>query len=292
MPWWIFSVIALVAMSLYSVLFKKALNFNIGQQKILFYVFLLSLLGYIFLNSRSSALMPANNLTLYLAWGILVGALSVAGNLLEAKATKLSPNPGYVQRTKSANVLLILFASYLLFGARLNLQSLVGVVLIFGGLLMLLEPGKQLKEGQGKWRPFAIGAMFVFAAMILSVKQMSNLGFSPTQNLIVLFFFATLGFFFTNNNKRDLIKMSWPHLALILVLAAVAFAANLFNFTALKLTSNAGYSQAIFNSNAAFTTVLASLILPRGQGGEVNYRRWLGAFVVVLGDIIIAMSTG
>ncbi len=60
-------------------------------------------------------------------------------------------------------------------------------------------------------------------------------------------------------------------------------------FTAVTLAPNAGYAQAIFNTNVVLTTVLSSFVFSEEEGGEFNLLRWLGVLVVIIGIVLIVI---
>ena len=55
-------------------------------------------------------------------------------------AVSTAPNPGFVLSFLSASSVFVLFASYFLFGSELGLQKVIGVVIVFSGLVLISLP--------------------------------------------------------------------------------------------------------------------------------------------------------
>ena len=63
---------------------------------------------------------------------------ATVGNLCDVEAVKLSPNPGYASALKSGQILIITFASVLLFkDTTLSMQGITGVALVLAGVVLL-----------------------------------------------------------------------------------------------------------------------------------------------------------
>ncbi len=295
MAWYGYSLIALFANSLYTITQKWALNHNINKTKLLTYIFIglfFCYLGYNLIIDFSGLQLQLQSTNFYL-WGTLVAFLSLAGNIAHIKALSESPNPGYVQSIVITNSLVVLVFSAIIFNAPITAIKFVGIAMVLFGLyLLIINNSKKDKKTFG-WQIPAILAMLFYGGMFLVVKQMTNIGVTPAQILLVLFLFAAIGFLIISRFQKVTLRFENEPKILILsiVLAIViAFVANLLNFIAIKLVSNPGYSAAVFNSSVVLTLFFSSLIFAKKTGGEFNLKKWLAVFVTVIGVIIIILS--
>ncbi len=287
MPWYIYSFLALFIGSFGAIAQKWALNLKVNKIKFLTIVFTGLLICY-FLYSLNDLtnLVTSPKFLIYLEWGFVAGALSFSGNLAGLKAYEESPNPGYVQAITSVNAILILVAAAVLFGSPVGWVKLLGSIIIILGLFPLLDHRSAKKTGF--WQVASLLSMLSYGAMILVAKQMGNLGFSAREILLVLFFFATIGFGILYGLKGRSINHSTSkkvYLPTILYIL-IAFVANLLVFTAVNLAPNAGYSSSIGNASVILILIFSIIFFPKDKGGEFNLFRWLGAFMIVLGVIL------
>lgn len=266
---------------------KWALNLKVNKIQFLTYVFTGLLIFYFIYNlNHLSDLITSSTFYLYLVWGLLAATFSMIGNIAGLFAYEKSPNPGYVQVVASLNTILVMFAAVILFGSSISFLKVIGAVVSILGLIPLFYRKIDLSPDHG-WQLPAILAMLSYGAMFLVVKQMSNLGFSAAEILLVLFFFASIGFWILHFKKKPE-RSSNQYLIItpIIVYILVAFFANLFNFTAVNIAPNAGYVLTIGNFGIILVLVLAMIFFPKEKGGEFNLIRWLGALLVVAGVIL------
>jgi len=208
------------------------------------------------------------------------------GNIAGLFAYEKSPNPGYVQVIVSLNAILVMFAAVILFGSSISSLKVIGAVVSVLGLIPLFYRKNHQNFDHG-WQLPAILAMLSYGSMFLVVKQMSNLGFSAAEVLLVLFFFASIGFWILHFMRKPKPSNSrYPIFIPIIVYIFVAFFANLFNFTAINIAPNAGYVLTISNLNVILVLILAIMFFPSNKGGEFNLIKWLGALIVVAGVIL------
>jgi len=293
MPWYGYALIAFFFSPWYSISQKWALNLKIHRTKLLTYTFIglfLCYLGYNLLTDYH-ALLSAMSSKEFILWGLLVAALSLVGNILQIKAFKEAPNPGYVQAVIASNILVVLILSAVIFDSPITSQKLIGVLIVLFGLYLLLI--EKTKRSRSSWRLPAFSAMLCYGLMFLVVRQMTNLGISPAQVLLALFSFAAIGFLVIGRlEKVPLVLEETPRLVIIpLVLAiVVAFGTNLLNFIAIKLVSNPGYSTAVFNSAVVPTLLLSRIVFPKEGGGEFNLTKWLGAIVTISGVVLVILG--
>src|SRR4030043_855237 len=191
MPWYIFSFIALITGSFYGLSKKWALNLKISPERLLLYLVSGAFLAYFLYNFPNlSNLIHQENFLVLLGWGFIIAVFSFSGNLLDMYATKNAPNIAYAESLKSTNAILITVASVFLFDSPVSWVKILGMIIISLGLLPLLLSKSEVKEGQ--WKLPAFIALFLFAAMILTVRHLGNPGFEAQEILLILFFFATI----------------------------------------------------------------------------------------------------
>lgn len=292
MSWYVYSLIALVTSAAYSLFQKWSLNLGIRRERFLLIIFSGLFIGYLIYNWPGlPGLFAQPDINVYLLWGLLAATLSFFGNLLSVQAIKLAPNPGYPNAINSTNALVIMIVSFFIFGSSLNWLKVLGAVIISFGLWEMMRQ-KDKQAGAG-WPYLALAAMLFFAGMVLVIKKMALLNFSPAQILLVLTFFAAIGYiglnlFLPKRKKRTKVPaIIFLPVTLVVILSLVA---NLVNVIALKLAPNAGYSQAIMNGQTVLLLFLSALFFPSDRGGEFNAKRWLGALLVISGVVLIILG--
>ena len=287
MPWYIYALLAVAIGSFGGILQKWALNLKVNKLQFLAYVFTGLLIFYFFYNiNHLSSLITSPAFNLYLLWGFLAAIFSMIGNIAGLFAYEKSANPGYVQVVASLNTILVMFAVVILFGSSISFLKVIGAVISVLGLIPLFYRKNNLNSHHG-WQLPAILAMLSYGAMFLVVKQMSNLGFSAAEILLVLFFFASIGFWILHLKKRPKpVNSRYPIFIPIIAYILVAFLANLFNFTAINIAPNAGYVLTIGNLGVILVLILAIIFFPSDKGGEFNLAKWLGALLIILGVIL------
>ncbi len=294
MPWFFYSLLGFALSPGYSLTQKWALNLKINKTKLLTYTFLGLLVCYLIYNllSDPQTLWLKIQSPSFHLWGLLAAALSLAGNIFSTNAVEKSPNPGYVQAVTSTNALLVLLISIILFRSPITWLKFLGVLVIILGLGLILIT-KREKKKLAHWQLSAVVAMLSFGAMFLVVKEMANLGINSAEILLILFFYASIGFLILSHFQRISLGLeNTPRRVIvpIALLILVSFFTNLFNFMAIKLVSNPGYSTAIFNSAVILTLLLSPLVFPKSAGGEFNARKWLGVAVTVGGILLIVLG--
>ena len=293
MPWYGYSLVAMLANSWYSISQKWALNLGINRTKLLTYIFIGLFFGYLGDNllTDSTGFLNQIQSPQFFLLGLLAAVFSLAGNIAQIKALKQSPNPGYVQAVIVTNALVVAIISVLILGSTIKVIKTLGILVIIVGLFLLLfEKGKKKTAG---WQAPAILAAVSYGLMALVVKRMTNLEITPVQVLASLTFFVSIGLLtIAWREKVNLGFKDTPRsLALpIMVAAVIAFSTNLLQFTAIKFSSNPGYPVAIFNSSVVFTLLFSGLIFPKESGGEFNPKKWLGVVVTIIGVIIVILG--
>jgi len=297
MPWYLFSFIALGSFTIYALITKWVLNLKIPENRYLLFVFTGSLLGLLLINFQSLRTFMSQDLILsFLLWGVLAAVFSFIANLSEVKAIKLAPNTGYVQAVRSANMIPTLFLSVWLFNSSISILKFLGVLVIVSGLMILIidvNKGERRKANI-VWVVLAIIALTALSAMSLSVKKMMTFGFEASQAVLVIIFFATLFFlvneiFFTSRERAVISKK--PLILSIIIVSAIITSTmgDIWNFQAIKLSPNPGYSEAILGLGTVLVTVISPFLFKTNDGGEYNLKRWLSVGIVILGVIFLVI---
>ncbi len=294
MPWYLFSLLAMLASAWYSLSQKWALNLKIDKTKLLLYVFWALFFSYLIYNLiiDRAGLFSQLHSKEYLLLGLLASSFSIVGNIAQIKAFDESPNPGYVSAIVVINALFITVIAALFLGKPVTLLKGLGIVVIVVGLILLLiDKGRKLKSGN--WKAPAILAMVLYGFLQLMFKYMTDRGISPSQVLLIIVFWASIGFLILSLTK----KISWrlgktPKLVILPVAlaVAVAFFSNLLNVIAIRLVSNPGYATAILNSSVILILFLSPLLFPKQSGGEINSKKWLGVAITTAGIVLVILG--
>lgn len=132
------------------------------------------------------------------------------------------------------------------------------------------------------WYIYSILAALSFSGMILSVRILTDKGFSSKQILFFLCGFVFLGFlivnlFFPGNVWSS---DSFPLFLKVMVIAGI-FAAigNWADFEGVKRSPNPGYSMAIRNTAILPVTVLSAWLF----SSDFNVFKFVGAITIILG---------
>lgn len=286
MSWYIYALLAVGVGSFGAICQKWALNLKVNRTKFLVAVFSGLLILYFFYGfNELKTIVHGPDRLAFILWGLLIGALSMIGNLAGIKAYQQSPNPGYVQAITSTNAVLILISAAIIFDSPIDWFKVLGVTLVLIGLWPLI--GKSSIKKDGAWQLPSIIAMLAYGAMLLVVKEMAILGFESAPVLTILFFFGSLGFWllylFEKPKAQAISKIVIIPIILYII---IAFVANLTNFIAIALAPNAGYVASIGNSSIILVLILSVIFFPKEEGGEFNLTKWLGALLIVAGVIL------
>lgn len=291
MTWIFYALVAIPFASCYSLAQKWALNLKISKLSFLFWNSLGTFLFFLVYNLIQGQFLPANP-ALFLLWGTLIAFFSAVGGLLSISAMEKTPNPGYIATITSINALLIIFATTIILGSSISFWPVIGALVVILGLFPLFSQKINGKQAKG-WQLPAVLAMLCYAAMAtINRFLLADLGYTPAQTLMVLFFYSTIIYGimrFKDEPQKTASQMILVLLALFLALLGSVLG-NLLAFYSDKIAPNAGYGRAIFNINAVLTLILSVFIFHKEKGGEFNLARWLGV-VLVIGGLILVILT-
>ncbi len=139
------------------------------------------------------------------------------------------------------------------------------------------------------WYIYSILAALCFSGMILSVRKLTDKGFSSKQ---ILFFLCGLVFFgfllvnifsFGNIWRAD----NFPVFLIIMIIVGIFGAiGNWADFEGVKRAPNPGYPVAIRNTTILPVTLLSVILF----NSELNLFKFLGAIAIILGIISLILE--
>jgi len=133
--WFVIAFIGMLSFAGMALTLKK-LTYTLDTSVIVLYLFVITSILYAALNVKRGIPLsvPLSSLSLL----ILASFFAFLGNLCDVEALKLAPNAGYAGAVKAGQIMVITFAAYFLFkGQQLSWTGVMGVFLIFGGLVLL-----------------------------------------------------------------------------------------------------------------------------------------------------------
>lgn len=139
------------------------------------------------------------------------------------------------------------------------------------------------------WYLYSILSSLSFTGMVLSVKQLSNYGFTAKQTLFFICSIVFLGFIFLNVESFKTIFITKDFLTfLIVVLTAGIFSviANIGIFEGVRRSPNPGYSIAITNNTTFLIAFFSVLIF----GSSLNILKFLGMLFIAIGILTIVVE--
>lgn len=139
------------------------------------------------------------------------------------------------------------------------------------------------------WFFYSILTSLSYVGMILSVRKLTNLGFSPRQILLFLTGFVFLGFAIINLVSLGDIWQSDKFLFFLLIMLVVGIFSvigNWADFEGIKRAPNPGYSTAIRNTTILPVILFSVLIF----GSEFSLLKLLGAILVMIGIALLVLE--
>jgi len=133
--WFVIALIGMLSFAGMALTLKK-LTYTLDTSIIVLYLFVITSILYAALNVKRGIPLsvPLSSLSLL----ILASFFAFLGNLCDVEALKLAPNAGYAGAVKGGQIMVITFAAYFLFkDQQLSWTGVMGVFLIFGGLILL-----------------------------------------------------------------------------------------------------------------------------------------------------------
>jgi len=140
MPWYFYSIIAMLSFSAMVLLIKRIRDLGFSSRKINLFLFGFSFLDFILINIPSlDKTIASPNFWYSLELIFLTSIVAIFANLANIKSIGIAPNPGYSQAIKDTNILPVTILSVLIFGSEFSLLKIFGAVLILGGIFLLIK---------------------------------------------------------------------------------------------------------------------------------------------------------
>ena len=295
MPWYLYSISASLLFVGMVLCTRYLGNKGFSAKQILLFLLGFAFLELLIINSGTfTNIWQSEQFLFFLVIMMFAGIFTVIGNWADFTAVIKAPNPGFVGTIKNSNVLLITFASVLIFGSSFSLIKLLGVLIVIGGIAALVIEKKNISVQRTeklflRWDILAVIGALSFAVMVLGIKKASQIGFSSLQINLFLYGFNFLAFAFlcrkeVKNYFQDKIRLK-SFLPIVFLAATFSAVANIFSIKGIAMAPNPGYHESIKNTQILFTTLLSVPLL----GASLNKRKLLGVVLVLAGIIIIVI---
>lgn len=133
--WFILSLVAAIGFGLMTVLFKVLMLKGLSPLLTITYLFsIITLLLWFYVLSSQKIIIPNKEVTIIL---LVTAAIGVVANFAIIKAYDLASNPGYAKSVEAISIVIATIISIIAFSLRPDLFALIGVFLIFAGIILL-----------------------------------------------------------------------------------------------------------------------------------------------------------
>jgi len=133
--WFVYAIAGMISLGIMTLIFKQLLDKESKPELILAFVFGLGMVFYL-IQMLIAKTQVKVSWTVFLLL-VLAAFLSYIGNLFVLKSLGLTPNPGYTMAIVGLNAIFITLASLFLFGSKITLVKIAGVVCALLGLMLL-----------------------------------------------------------------------------------------------------------------------------------------------------------
>ena len=135
MTWFIYAILSMIILGIMFLLIRQVLILGVRSELIVFYQFAISsVLLALFLASTKVSFKVSNNAVILL---IIIGVISVIGNIFMFRALAGSTNPGYALAITNLNTLIVLIGGLVFFKADFSLTKIIGTILAIIGVILL-----------------------------------------------------------------------------------------------------------------------------------------------------------
>ncbi|MFH1326521.1 MAG: EamA family transporter [archaeon] len=134
--WFLYGCGTALSMAAFILTYKKILLSGISPLVLIFFIFIFTFLGF-----AGWALISRPKIKfswIVLGWFIAAAIASLLGNYFEALSLRDAPNPGYTSSLKYLQIIIITLFAPFLFGSKINLKKVLGIVLVLGGLFLIV----------------------------------------------------------------------------------------------------------------------------------------------------------
>ncbi len=297
MPWYVYSILSSFSFVGLYLCIRWLTSKGFAPKQILLFMVGFALIGFFGATVPSlHSVVNSDKFSSFLGAATFAGIFASIGHWADFEAIGRAPNPGYATSIRNTSILPVTILSVILFDSPFQLIRLVGIFLIFTGMIVLLiERKTELNEGENghsvkkSWVPQAFIAMTCYTLAVLGMKKATLLGFAPPEICLVIYIINFIFFFVICRNElksyfEDKIRLKF-FLPIVLICAFFAFTVNLLNIKAISLAPNPGYHEAIRNTNVLFITLLAIPLF----SASINKQKMIGIVSTVAGIVVLVI---
>ena len=295
MPWYFYSLITSLSFAGMILCVRRLGDFGFSSKQTLLFLTSFSFLGFLGVNLLyPGAIWSSSDLWMFVLIMVIAGGCAVVGNWTDFEGIKRAKNPSYAVSTRNGTILLTIVFSSLLFGSPLGASEFGGAILIFIGIYLLVlkkdSPGESARAEGGKmpWYYFSFFALLAFTGLVLLQKQATLIPFVSTKevNLVLFFVNACVFLLLSRKNIREYVsdtRFVKVFLPWVLVGAILSFLGNYMSIIGLDMAPNAGYHEAIKNTNVLFVALISLAVAPK----TFEFSRLLGVAVMTIGIFVL-----
>ena len=135
MTWLVYALLSMISFGILFILIKYSSNAGVSSQLAVFYQMFITalILGIFFVSTNTSFKISKIALVIL----IIMGIVSVFGNIFLFKAISSAPNPGYALAVSNLNTIIIVFAGIFLFSSEINFLKIAGTILAVIGVILI-----------------------------------------------------------------------------------------------------------------------------------------------------------
>jgi len=134
------------------------------------------------------------------------------------------------------------------------------------------------------WYIYSIIAMLCFSLMALLIKNLGVKGINETIILTYLFVFAAIMYLSYSYVGKMSLHVNITSLVILIIIAALSFAGNIFSVKGLLGAPNPGFSTAIVSVQILVIMLFSVLVF----GSELTAIKSTGAVLVFIGAVMLA----
>ncbi len=135
------------------------------------------------------------------------------------------------------------------------------------------------------WFTYGILSAVFFAAMLLIVKRILQLGVTPIPLYFSICILLSIGFGGWMRYSGHTLRLDPTIIGLLVAAAIFSLFANYFQITAIDIAPNPGYATALTATQIIFITVASALLL----GTAIGPAQFIGVVLVVAGVALISV---
>ncbi len=295
MPWYFYSFISSLSFAGMILCVRRLGDLKFSSAQTLLFLTGFSFLGFLGVNLASpGAIWSSSNIGVFILIMVVAGGCAAVGNWTDFEGIRRAKNPGYAVSIRNGTILSTVVFSSFLFGSPLGVPEFIGAILIFFGIYLLVSgknsPDENIGQGRGTmpWYYFSFWALAAFTGVVLLQKQATLIPFASTNevNLILFFVNAFVFLLFSWGNVKGYVsdkRFARIFLPWVFAGAALSFFGNYMSIIGLDLAPNAGYHEAIKNTNVLFVALASLAIAPR----TFEFSRLLGVAAMTIGILVL-----